>query len=327
MYGFFILLCLPFVWQQILLSSQPVSAIEPKFVPKSGIEKQNLFGGIACLNEVRVSLGVNCTFKVTPNLVAEYNVADCPTDTFELIISDQNAKAIPNNLLTGEHAGQRLKYFLRRVGCDEAGCWGILVVEDKNGPRIDSAWFDPTPVICSKVDYILNNPQTIGKLGRTSSPLQIPAGTINYRSEVQDKVPNLGLVKFSNCDPDCPLSVKWSDKLEVYGCDSLSKNGLYARILRTWVATNCVGMRADTVQVIAGPGIAGIEPRTVEPEDRRTRLQGCRRDAGILGRIDRPLGDLRKELGIDARRLRRYYARERASLPETPASQRLPMPV
>jgi hypothetical protein len=42
MYGFFILLCLPFVWQQILLSSQPVSAIEPKFVPKSGIEKQNL---------------------------------------------------------------------------------------------------------------------------------------------------------------------------------------------------------------------------------------------------------------------------------------------
>jgi hypothetical protein len=250
MYGFFILLCLPFVWQQLLLSSQPVSAIEPKFVPKSGIEKQNLFGGIACLNEVRVSLGVNCTFQVTSNLVAEYNNADCPGATFELIISDQNAKAIPNNLLTGEHAGQRLKYFLRRVGCDEAGCWGILVVEDKNVPRIDSAWFDPTPVICSKVDYILNNPQTIGKLGRTSSPLQIPAGTINYRSEVQDKVPNLGLVKFSNCDPDCPLSVKWSDKLEVYGCDSLSKNGLYARILRTWVATNCVGMRADTVQVI-----------------------------------------------------------------------------
>ena len=40
-----------------------------------------------------------------------------------------------------------------------------------------------------------------------------------------------------------------------------------------------------------GPGIAGIEPRTVEPEDRRTRLQRCRRHAGILGRIDRPLGD------------------------------------
>ena len=40
--------------------------------------------------------------------------------------------------------------------------------------------------------------------------------------------------------------------------------------------------------------------------------------------LDRPLGDLRRHLGIDTRRLREFYARERAALPDTPASQRLP---
>ncbi|MFM8633825.1 MAG: hypothetical protein ACKOEX_03280 [Planctomycetia bacterium] len=40
--------------------------------------------------------------------------------------------------------------------------------------------------------------------------------------------------------------------------------------------------------------------------------------------LDRPLGDLRRELGIDTRRLREFYAREREALPATPASRRLP---
>jgi len=42
--------------------------------------------------------------------------------------------------------------------------------------------------------------------------------------------------------------------------------------------------------------------------------------------LDRPLGDVRRELGIDPRRLREFYARERAALPDTPASRRLPGP-
>ncbi|MFM7034032.1 MAG: hypothetical protein ACKOYJ_02390 [Planctomycetia bacterium] len=43
--------------------------------------------------------------------------------------------------------------------------------------------------------------------------------------------------------------------------------------------------------------------------------------------LDRPLGDLRRELGIDTRRLREFYAREREALPTTPASRRLPIDV
>lgn len=41
--------------------------------------------------------------------------------------------------------------------------------------------------------------------------------------------------------------------------------------------------------------------------------------------LDRPLGPTRRELGIDVRRLREFYARERAALPDTAASRRLPV--
>jgi hypothetical protein len=41
--------------------------------------------------------------------------------------------------------------------------------------------------------------------------------------------------------------------------------------------------------------------------------------------LDRPLGELRRALGLDTRRLRDFYARERAALPDTPASRRLPV--
>jgi len=40
--------------------------------------------------------------------------------------------------------------------------------------------------------------------------------------------------------------------------------------------------------------------------------------------LDRPLGEVRRELGVDSQRLREFYARERAALPDTPASRRLP---
>ncbi|MEI6257119.1 MAG: hypothetical protein WCQ77_10795 [Planctomycetota bacterium] len=39
--------------------------------------------------------------------------------------------------------------------------------------------------------------------------------------------------------------------------------------------------------------------------------------------LDRPLGEIRRELLIDPWRLREYYDRERAALPQTPASLRL----
>ncbi|MBK9487407.1 MAG: hypothetical protein IPO07_00470 [Haliscomenobacter sp.] len=165
-----------------------------------------------------------------------------------------------------------------------------MPTEDKNTPRIDLVEFDNNPLLCSKVDYILNNPKTIGYKNRTNSPNQIPAGTIINYSESLDNVPNLGIVRFSNCDPACPLTIKWSDKLEVYGCDSLAKNGLYARIFRTWVATNCMGKRLDTIQKIdfCRPGVADFQFNGSggEDYDRIVTYSSCTPNKDSIRHID-----------------------------------------
>ncbi|MFM7108965.1 MAG: hypothetical protein ACKOZU_10270 [Planctomycetaceae bacterium] len=52
----------------------------------------------------------------------------------------------------------------------------------------------------------------------------------------------------------------------------------------------------------------------------------CVRDLHLALRddmLDRPLGAVRREVGIDTERLRDFYARERAALPDTPTSARL----
>ncbi|MFN9369476.1 MAG: hypothetical protein ACK6CT_12055, partial [Planctomycetia bacterium] len=48
--------------------------------------------------------------------------------------------------------------------------------------------------------------------------------------------------------------------------------------------------------------------------------------ASVDEMLDRPLGETRRTLEIDAGRLREFFARERAALPGTLASQRLPAP-
>jgi hypothetical protein len=44
------------------------------------------------------------------------------------------------------------------------------------------------------------------------------------------------------------------------------------------------------------------------------------------GMLDRPLRDVRRRLGIDTGQLRQFFAREREALPDSAASQRLPLP-
>lgn len=257
MYGFTFLLLLPFFIRHTWVKNQTgINTVVSKSVPKNKIAKNKAFEGIACLDEIKVTLGANCMFEVTPELVATFNKQDCPINGMILRVSDKQGNLITASATTGRtilrgiHAGQRLKYHLSHPICNPEGCWGIIAVEDKNMPRVDSVQFYKEPVICSKIDYLLNNPKTIGHTDRTSSQRQLIPGTLLNYSEVEDNVPNLGVVRFANCDPECPLTIKWSDRLVVYGCDSLAKNGLYARIFRTWVATNCQGKSIDTVQTI-----------------------------------------------------------------------------
>jgi len=296
MYGFVLLFCLPLLLQHTWMQERSAAhKAESNTVPNTKFAKKNSAEGVACLEEIKVTLGTGCTFKVTAEMVAEFNHMECRPEDFELRVTDKLGNLISsldgkNTILRGHHAGQRLKYNLSHPLCNPEGCWGIIAVEDKNMPRTDVVEFDTTPVLCSQVNYILNNAKTIGHLIRTSSPRQLIPGTLLNYSEIEDNVPNLGIVKFANCDPECPLSVKWNDRLEVYGCDSLSKNGLYARIFRTWVATNCVGKFIDTVQVInvCRPEISDFDFNANDTlgYDRVVTYASCSPNKGLIRRVD-----------------------------------------
>ncbi|WP_353485372.1 SdrD B-like domain-containing protein, partial [Haliscomenobacter sp.] len=204
---------------------------------------------ISCIN-VQVKLGNNCEVLITPEMVLVGTTNYPSAAGFTFLVADMNGRPIPGNLVTGQYAGMRLRYSIQRNGCTDILCWGEILVEDGSRPRIARTSFTPNPVYCFDANFILNNPKTIGELGVKPSPRQIPAGTIVSGGNLNDEVLNLGIAEFFYCDPTCKVSVKWSDRLEVYDCDSINATGTWGRIYRSWVATSCNGMIKDTVQVI-----------------------------------------------------------------------------
>ena len=112
--------------------------------------------------------------------------------------------------------------------------------------------FSDDTLACFDLNFVLNNPQTVGRPGSTPSPLAAATGaqTIPYAEApkwVEDKIQNLGYPGFPY---NCRTTLQWSDKVVYYGCDSISATGIYARIYREWVATDCHGLRSSVVQVI-----------------------------------------------------------------------------
>jgi hypothetical protein len=150
---------------------------------------------------------------------------------------------------------------------------------------------------CYDVNYVLNNPLTIGNVDATKSPRPAATGaqTINNAEGVNaagkvvdtcavlvppalvsDVVKNLGYAYFKdNCYKcGCRVTLKWSDKVVFYSCEQMKTNGgIYATISREWVATDCNGMRSDYTQRInfTRPAIS----LTAGANDRGLRFRGA----------------------------------------------------
>lgn len=128
--------------------------------------------------------------------------------------------------------------------------------------------FSVDTLACFDLNYVLNNPKTIGYKGATLSPKAaiteaqtIPGAEAPKWAE--DNILNLGYPGFPY---NCHTTLQWSDKVLYYGCDSIRATGIYARIYRQWVATDCNGLRSSVVQVIpfARPALALAEPCGVQ---------------------------------------------------------------
>jgi large repetitive protein len=210
------------------------------------------------LSSLNVTLDGNCQFNLTPQMVA---AGPCTYVNYRVVVQDNNQ----GNGGTIDCAGT-WTYGLFDIDGHLVG-WGKVTAEDKTAPLLVSTDFFLDTLDCFDVNYVLNNPMTIGNvsdgpiiLTNSPKPAATSTQTILYAEgeiapenfTTDDKIKNLGWPNFQdNCRScGCRVTLKWSDKVVYYGCDSISATGIYARIYREWVATDCNGMRSSVVQVI-----------------------------------------------------------------------------
>jgi len=215
--------------------------------------------------DVAVQLDSTCKFRLLPNLLSDGNCAGATVR-----VMDSN----PGNGDIIDCAGVWTYGLFDSFG--NILCWGKVTAEDKTPPVIVCQdWYTDT-LDCFDVSYVLNNPKTIGSVldenggGQTISPRSAGTGAQTLLNAegvpgndfghcdlwpsnlYDDHINNLGYTYFrDNCrDCGCRVTLKWSDKVVFYSCDSISATGIYARIFREWVATDCNGMSSSVTQVI-----------------------------------------------------------------------------
>ena len=191
----------------------------------------------SCISQVQVTMDANCKFTVTPNLVG---FGDC-VGTYRVVVSDSN----PSNGAIIDCPG--LWDYAVLNTANEVLCWGKILAEDKSGPILESTDFINTTLWCTDVDFVLNNPKTVGPTATNQSLNGLISGSI-----IDTDVKNLGIPNFAdNCKScGCNITLKFSDRLETANCTETIVNGVYARIRRVFVATDCRGMTQSVEQVI-----------------------------------------------------------------------------
>ncbi len=241
-------------------SGGPVTDLSDDTSPLEGEDDPTvtpLSTSCSCL-EVTVTLDADCKFTLTPTIISP----NCTGGTVRVMDNDQSNGGII------DCAGVWTYGLFDNAG--KLICWGKVTAEDKTAPVLVCAPADVT-LDCYDVNYVLNNHRTIGNVGTTSSPRPaaissqtinnaegtstLPAGPCSLPSSmlVSDNITNLGYAYFKdNCfSCGCRVTLKWSDKVVFYSCEDMKTNGgIYAKIEREWVATDCNGMRSSYTQDI-----------------------------------------------------------------------------
>ena len=219
--------------------------------------------------DIKVTLDANCQFVLNIDVVSLNNCAI-------VRVMDTN----PSNGNIIDCAGVWDYGLFDAYGNFLSG--GKVMAEDRTPPQIICTNWQSSPLTCNDVNEVLNNPLSIGNaygspvetmLSPAPSKIDPSRHTIvnaegvagvgaqncdlappNLLNSGVDKVRNVGYTYFSdNCQTGacaCRTTLKWSDRVVYYGCDSINTTGTYARIFRTWVGTDCNGYAKDTTQEI-----------------------------------------------------------------------------
>ncbi len=126
----------------------------PICVTGSGAQDCSTNCYFACNDEVQISLGINCSAEILPDLIAKSIDATCPGGTKTVEVRALDNTLLPTSPMMNEsHVNQT---FNVKVIDDFTGnsCWGRIVVEDKTGPILNCATYanntNITTVDCSE---------------------------------------------------------------------------------------------------------------------------------------------------------------------------------
>lgn len=181
---------------------------------------------MACNNNIQVSLNGNCEAEITYDMMLEdpNNSNICLPNgpqAFEVIVMDSNGESIPTSPV---------------VTCDQIGAYealgGVVPVKVKHWATGNECW--GTIIVEDKLDPVLNCPPVSIMCNQS---LNIP------QPQVTDNCDNFPFAQ--NCGA---ITITFEDEWIDYGC--VPNNGLSARVIRTYTATDASGNTGTCDQVV-----------------------------------------------------------------------------
>ena len=91
--------------------------------------------GLACNDEIQLSLEENCQATVTAFMVLE--TMDFLEEDYKVTLKDQRGNFLPSNVVSSEHVGMTLYAKVELIDCNNS-CWGIIRIEDKLPPLVSN---------------------------------------------------------------------------------------------------------------------------------------------------------------------------------------------
>lgn len=195
------------------------------------VERGSTAAELGCVDTVWVSLGPDCRFDLTIDIVLRGDFGACNAADFQIAVDD--ADPLNGHIIDGPGT-YRYAIFLKKdaVCAGFEGCWGVVVAEDKTPPLI----IPPADLLldsfCGALELFLNRPSSIAVSGKAA---------------VKD-----------NCAPVLDSLDKFRDEI-VYDnqCDTLILH-------RIFTAKDRAGNAADTFQQITfvRPRLSDIQLKT-----------------------------------------------------------------
>ena len=175
-------------------------------------------GNFACNGQVNMNLNNECYIEPALVQLMRGRYVSSVSYLYDLTIA-LDEEVVPDNRITEPGL-----YSYRIDGPDGFVCWGMIKAEDKTPPVLEFTDFAQDTLLCTDLEAILNNPNTI----ETTNP--------NYT----------GRPYFRDACSEEYADFTFTDRVEYGDCG----DGYAAQLFRTFTAADAGGLEVSTTQVL-----------------------------------------------------------------------------